>query len=404
MALERTGLRLVAEGADAYVRDTDRAGDSSDRLTKTLKGVGVAAAGLAGLRFLAGLGKQAIGAVSAHEQLTMSIGSLVAKELRAADTTLSMADALEQASGRSEELLGWIQDLAIKSPFDQQGVAMAFRTALAYGFTSDEAQTLTSSMIDFATATGQNVGVMNQVALALGQIKAKGKLAGGEILQLVNAGFAVNPILEKLGYTLDDVSKGLVSADEFLGEFTSSMQDEFGGAAERSSETLGGLLNSLGDIREMGLRELFGPIIQAALPSLTALVGKMQQMVPVLGMVGRGVGSMTTWLIDNRRTVLAGAAAFGVFFGVLKSGAIVTAVTGGITALTAALGPLIAGVGLLLSPVGLLAGALGLLTFGVIKVMQSFKSANQGIAESGVQISRTMGGDTGRGHTAGRTS
>ena len=170
MGVQRVGTKLVAEGADEYIRNMDRASGTTDRFSKTLKGIGLVAAGVAVAKAFSGIVREAVGATAAYEQLQMSMTSLVAKEIRNADQTLSMTDAMGKASARAEDLLQWIQELAIKSPFSQEGVASAFRTALAYGFTSEEAQRLTAATIDFATATGQSVGVMNQVALALGQI------------------------------------------------------------------------------------------------------------------------------------------------------------------------------------------------------------------------------------------
>lgn len=220
---------------------------------------------------IVGLGKEALGAVISFEQLSLSMESLVAREIKNVQGLDSMQDALAQAGPRAKELLGWIQELAIKSPFDQEGVAIAFRTALAYGFTTEQAQKLTQVTIDYATASGQGVEVMNRITLALGQISARGKLTGGDMLQLVNAGVNVRAILEGMGYSMEDVSKGVVEADAFIQAFTKTMEDDFGGAAERSSGTWGGLLNSLGDIKKIALREFFGGIFEAVKPLVQSL-------------------------------------------------------------------------------------------------------------------------------------
>ncbi len=388
MGVQRVGTKLVAEGADDYIRNMDLADGATGRFTNTLKGIGLVAAGVALVKAFSGVAREAIGATAAYEQLQMSMTSLVAKEIRNADQTLSMAEAMDKASSRAEDLLQWIQELAIKSPFSQEGVASAFRTALAYGFTSEEAQRLTAATIDFATATGQSVGVMNQVALALGQIKAKGRLAGQEILQLVNAGFAVNPILEKLGYTTEDVSKGLVSADEFLLAFTESLENDFGGAAGRSAETINGLMDSLGDLKSVGLRELFGPAIQATLPILSAFVSKIQELMPAARAAGQLLGGMVKTLADNKAAFLNAAIGVGVFFAVLNAGTIISAVTGGIGLLTTALGGLVAAFGVLISPIGIAAAAAALLVGGLL----SLRSATAE-TESGIQQSAGMIGD-----------
>ncbi|MBP6473593.1 MAG: hypothetical protein KA773_24345, partial [Chloroflexi bacterium] len=386
MGVQRVGTKLVAEGADQYISDMTRASGTTENFTKTLKGVGLVAAGIAVAKAFTGVAREAIGATAAYEQLQMSMTSLVAKEIRNADQTLTMEQAMGKASARAEELLQWIQELAIKSPFSQEGVASAFRTALAYGFTSEEAQRLTAATIDFATATGQSVGVMNQVALALGQIKAKGRLAGQEILQLVNAGFAVNPILEKLGYTTEDVSKGLVSADKFLLAFTETLESDFGGATGRSAETINGLMDSLGDLKSVGLRELFGPAIQATLPILSAFVSKIQELMPAARAAGQILGSMIKVLSDNRQAFLNASIGVAVFFAVLNAGTIISAITGGIGLLTTALGGLVAALGVLISPIGIAAAAAALLVGGLLSLRSATADTEQGIQQSAGMI------------------
>lgn len=87
-----------------------------------------------------GLGQEAIQAYAGNERLGMSLENLVAKEYLTQGSAKSMAEALRMSSTRAQELVGWTQRLAIESPFTQQGVADAFRTAMAYGFTTKETQ------------------------------------------------------------------------------------------------------------------------------------------------------------------------------------------------------------------------------------------------------------------------
>lgn len=335
MALRKTGSRLVAEGAEKYIALVTRSGQAnekyygtlqkipaaSERMARSSMAVDVALGSLAANGIQRAIGgfvnqaRTALDVVSSHEKLTMSMNSLVAKEKMVAGEADNMTDALALAAPRAEELLGWVQQLAIASPFDQQGVAMAFRTALAYGFTSSEAQRLTAATIDFTTATGASGHVMDSMALALGQIKAKGKLAGQEMLQLVNTGMNVNKILEEMGYTSDDVSKGLVSADEFIGKFTETLERDFGGAAQRSSETVGGLLNSLDDLQQMGMRAFFGPAMQAMLPHVSALAEKFQEMLPYIEVAGEYLGKFVGYVVDNRSTIAGVTAVIGAMVG-----------------------------------------------------------------------------------------
>ena len=111
----------------------DKASGVTSGITSSLGKLGAALAAIAtagAVAFIA-LGKQALDATAEYEKLTLTMETLVARELKAADSTLTMADALGQATPRAQELLGWIEKLAIQSPFDMEGVAVAFRTALA---------------------------------------------------------------------------------------------------------------------------------------------------------------------------------------------------------------------------------------------------------------------------------
>lgn len=279
----------------------DKASGVTSGITGSLGKLGAALAAIAtaGAAAFLALGKQALDATAEYERLTLTMETLVARELKAADSTLTMADALAQAGPKAQELLEWIQKLAIQSPFDMEGVAVAYRTALAYGFTSDEAQRLTQNMIDFAAGTGQSVAVMNQVALALGQVRAKGKLAGQEILQLVNAGIPVNDILKEMGYTLDDVSAGLVSADEFLEAFNRTMEEDFAGAAARATNSWSGLLNSLGDIKKIGLRTLFADTLEVLQPLVAEFANWLQgDGLARLEEMGASMGRFTQSVVD----------------------------------------------------------------------------------------------------------
>lgn len=235
---------------------------------------------------------------------TAAIAALEAQDGKLVDVTqkvitgqLSMGEALAQAGPKAKELLHWIEMVGIKSPFSSEGVAQAFRTAMAYGFTADEAKRLTQANIDFAAGSGASAGVMNQIALALGQMKARGKVAGQEILQLVNAGVPVREILAKaFGVTTEQLTemqeKGLIPADKAIQAIVQSLESDFGGAAERQATSLAGLSESLKELKTIGLRELFTGVFQAAQPYVAAVVDLLssESFRTSLQQVGRLLG------------------------------------------------------------------------------------------------------------------
>ncbi len=215
-----------------------------------------------------------------YDELQSKGDKLVDVTTKVVEGQMSMKEAMEQAGPRAKELADWMQELAIKSPFTREGVANAFKGVMVYGFGTKEAQRMTKAMMDWSAGAGQGEAAMGRVALALGQIKAKGKLAGQEVLQLVNAGVDVRAILGKAfnvtGEELQDMQeKGLLPADKVIEAIISSMEQDFPDAASKATSTWDGLMSSMSDIKEWSLRNLFGGIFQKAQPYVAAVVDKL---------------------------------------------------------------------------------------------------------------------------------
>lgn len=241
-----------------------------------------------------GMARTAFDSVAANERLVLSLESLVAGQLRAGDATISMSQALAAAAPMARELLGWINELAIKSPFSQEGVATAFRTAQSYGFNTVMAKRLTQATIDMAAATGAGTEAMQRINLALGQIRSKGKTSAEELGQLREAGAPVQQALDSLGVTLDDVSKGLVSADDFIEAIVSTMEGSFAGAAERQSLTWAGLASTFGDITRINLRSFFEGILTPLQPLVARLadLAGSADVTAALTELGQAIGDV----------------------------------------------------------------------------------------------------------------
>ena len=280
----------------------DKASGITSGITSTLTKLSTAllAIGTAGAAAFLALGKQALDATAEYERLTLSIESLAAREIRAADSTLTMTDALVKAAPATKELLGWVQKLAIESPFDQQGIAQALQMGMNFGFTTEEAKRLTENLVDLTAATGRGTYEMTNIARALGQVKGRGRLMAQEINQLTEGGVNVIGILQNMGYTLDDVSKGLVSADEFLEAFNLTMEDEVGGAAKRATQSWGGLISTLGDLKKLGLRTMFAETFEVLQPLVAKFAEWLQseEGIKRLEEIGAAMGDITQSVVD----------------------------------------------------------------------------------------------------------
>jgi len=235
-------------------------------------------------RAVAGFVEGAVGAYAENERLGLSLDTLLARELRNADATLSMADALAQAAPKAQELLKWNEQLAVNSPFDEAGIASAFRTVEAFGFVSESAdktaitaKRLTQDLVDFSAGSGQTTEVLNRVAAALGKVEISGNISGREVRELALAGVSVDQILSKaFGKSTEEIVKlreaGMIPADQAIKAIAYSLENDFGGAALRQAGTVSGLMNSLQDLEKIGSRDLLGASIKEVQPYLQQLV------------------------------------------------------------------------------------------------------------------------------------
>lgn len=274
------------------------------------------------------VGGAAVQSYASNERLGQSLQSLVAQEQLQSGAAHTMAEALAQASGKAQGLLAWNQQLAVNSPFSQEGVAQAFRQAQAFGFVSDSANAtdvtakrLTQTLIDYAAAAGRDEETMQRITVALGQMQAKGKATGDEIFQLSEAGLPVRQILaEALGVStakaIELQEKGLIPANVAIRAIVENLEANFGGAAARSANSVAGLLNSLDDLQQVSLRNLFAGAIEAAQPLLQDLVATLsapetQQAITEFGRnFGNGLRVVLPELVSGVRA-FAGVVAQG---------------------------------------------------------------------------------------------
>lgn len=257
--------------------------------------------------FVQGIGQQALSTYAYTERLRMSLQSMTAKEFVQNGQAANMAEGLAMATDRAKELEEWVRKVAIASPFGREDVADALRMGMAYGFNSEQAQRLTEAMIDFTTATGQSGQVMGRATLALGQIQARGKLTAQELNQLSEAGINARQILaDAFGVStsaiMEMIEKGLVPANVAVETITASLERDFGGAASRSAETVDGLLNSLGDLKDTTLENLFGPSFDSAFkPALQEVVDllKDQGFQDGVKLLGGELGKVAGLTLDS---------------------------------------------------------------------------------------------------------
>lgn len=173
--------------------------------------------------------------------------------------------ALEQflgSAGRARQMLDQLFEIAKKTPFEFADVTEAARKFLAFGFSAGETVKTLRAVGDAVAALGGSAEMIDRVVIALGQIRAKGRVQGDELLQLAEAGIPAYQILaEKLQLTAAEVknigSQG-ISADRAIRALVAGMEERFGGATERQARTMAGQISTLKD----NVRQTLGAVTQ----------------------------------------------------------------------------------------------------------------------------------------------
>lgn len=162
--------------------------------------------------------------------------------------------ALEQFLGSAQaadRFLNQLFETAKRGPFEFAQLTDAARKLLAFEFTKGEATKTLDAISDSVAALGGSAELIDRVVIAMGQIQAKGRVQGDELLQLAEGGIPAYQILrDELNLTADEVKNigdAGITADQALGALVRGMEERFGGAAERQAKTFSGQMSTLRD-------------------------------------------------------------------------------------------------------------------------------------------------------------
>ncbi len=182
------------------------------------------------------------------------------------ETMLGSAD-------KAQKFLDDMADFAVKNStvFEFPGLVEASKRMLAYGFAAEEVLPTLQAVGDTAAAVGSGAVGIDRITLALGQIRAKGKLSAEEMRQLTEAGVPAWEILaDAIGKTtaevMDMASKGLIPAEKAVKMLTQGMTKRFGGMMENMKDTWQGVTSSIKNTWGMLIRDLtsglFGGVLE----------------------------------------------------------------------------------------------------------------------------------------------
>ncbi len=245
----------------------------------------------------------------------MGMGKLVSNSLQLAGNMEQTQLAISTMIGNEEEarkFLGWMEEFAIKTPFEFPDLADATRKLFAYGFSVEETTRMLKTLGNVAAGLGLGAEGISRFTDALGQIRAKGRLSSEEVIkQLGGAGVpALRYLAEGLETNTKNVTemmeKGLIPANLGVELILRGMEKDskWMGMLEKQSKTLLGVFSTLKDFFNMKIFMALGQgISEVLLPTLSELT----DMLSGANGMGKTVGENFTKLGRDIGTFMVNA-------------------------------------------------------------------------------------------------
>lgn len=123
---------------------------------------------------------------------TTAIGYLLHEAGEDEQTRIAFETMLGSAT-LAEQKLKELKEFALRTPFELKGLKQSSKQLLAYGFSADELIPTLGALGDISSGVGKDK--LPMLILALGQVRAAGKLTGAELRQFTENGV---PMLEQL--------------------------------------------------------------------------------------------------------------------------------------------------------------------------------------------------------------
>ena len=177
--------------------------------------------------------------------------------------------ALEQLLGtkkKAAETMKWIVQAANETPFGMADLAGATQKLLGFGFGLEDTKKKLITIGDVAAGTGTGAEGIDSITRALGQMQAKQKITGEEMMQLTEAGIPAWKILAKeMGMSTKELMEMASSQGGGATLFETGGMDKlfkgldktYGGVMEQQAKTLGGRWSTFTDTLRTELGNLF---------------------------------------------------------------------------------------------------------------------------------------------------
>lgn len=305
--------RMASRYDTAMNRMLGRTRSTATKMQSALEGV-TSASGVQG----ATMGAAAVGGLS------LAGGVKRINDVQQANVVM---ETMGLSEGDRAKMMGQFKGLAQDTPFSTGSVAALGSGLISSGMDQSQVEAALQGAIDTAAIGGTS---LEDMALPLKQIQAKGRLMGNDLMQLMDRNI---PMLDWLAKTKgvdrsqvqDMVTAGQISSEDVFRALAENSE----GGAEKASKTLKGswtnLLSSMSQAGEAFLTPMVEPLtelFQHGKETLTAL----QPLFKVLGMIGGVLVDVLTPALPVLIPLLiaAGGALLGLMVAAKVAGAVKT--------------------------------------------------------------------------------
>ena len=254
---------------------------------------------------------------------------------------------------KAADVLAEIKEYANHTPYEAMDLIDSAKMMIQFGQSADQAYDNLKRLGDIA---GADKNRMQSLSLAFSQALSKGKLDGGDLNQMINAGFNPLRILEeKTGKSQAELRKMMEQGKLTATELTYAIQQateeggKFAGNAEAAAETVEGKFSTLiGKVKDLAAKafEAIKPLVDTLINIGTWIADN----IDLIAAVGTAIGA-----------IAIGANAASIALGIYKG--VVTAATVVQTAFNAIL---------TMNPIGIVIAAVGALAAAVIYCWNKF--------------------------------
>jgi tape measure domain-containing protein len=267
------GLNTTITGAASSLEKLRQAADQTTGILGSLWGSMTQGIGIAGgFRVFEAIGGLLGSAKDAAIGFNQTLDSARATMSRYFDNLQSVNNSIAS-----------LNDLAARTPFAFEGLLTAQQRTIGAAQSADQLKQNMDAIAVVAANTGRvSTENMDRISLALGQMQAKGHLAGGEMMQLTEAGVNMGEVLQEhfhvTGAQLQEmISKGKVSAQDVFAAMREYAADPKNREAlDKLANTWEGAWSTISDVARTAIAGVFRPFFDLMTEGAVAVANFLQ--------------------------------------------------------------------------------------------------------------------------------